>query len=161
MSYDLDRAAQQRLETYFVDRVGPLLRNKNQRASFALYAVGILGEGERKSAEPIAARTVADPDRVDPMHQKLLHFLANARWDAVRRHAARYGLEGMVKRGSVTSWSVDDTGLLQARDSFGGGPVTVYGLRRQGDQLPGGRHLNGGDRAGAPAGGHMMASIAE
>src|SRR5258707_748267 len=74
MSYDLDRAAQQRLETYFVDGVGPLLRNKNQRASFALYALGILGEGERKSAEPIAARTVADPDRVDPMHQKLLHF---------------------------------------------------------------------------------------
>src|SRR3981081_1464539 len=98
MSYDLDLDAQQRLESYFLDGIGPLLRNKNQRASFALYALGILGEGESKRTEPIAARTVADPDKVDAMHQRLLHFLANAVWDdaAVRRHGARYGLAEMV-----------------------------------------------------------------
>ena len=41
MSYELDRTAQRRLENYFLDEIGSLLRNKNQRASFALYAHGI------------------------------------------------------------------------------------------------------------------------
>ena len=115
MSYNLDQAAQQRLESYFSDGIGPLLRNKNQRASFALYALGILGEGERKSAEPIAARTGAEPNQVDPIHQRLLHFLANAQWDdqAVRCYAARHGLAQMVRRGKVQAWSVDDTGFLK------------------------------------------------
>ncbi|HLG93043.1 MAG TPA: IS701 family transposase [Acidimicrobiales bacterium] len=115
MCYDMDPAAQQRMESYFTDGIGPLLRNKNQRASFSLYAQGILGQGERKSAEPIAARLTADPAKVNPMHQRLLHFLANAVWDdqAVRLHAARYALEPMQKRGPVLSWSVDDTGFLK------------------------------------------------
>lgn len=111
----MSRGAQQRLESYFSDGIGPLLRNKNQRASFALYSMGILGEGERKSAEPIAARTVADPDKVDPMHQRLLHFLANAEWDdnAVRCYAVRYALAEMVQRGKVKAWTLDDTGFLK------------------------------------------------
>lgn len=39
-------------------------------------ACGILGDGERKSAEPIAARACSDPDEVHNVHHKLVYFLA-------------------------------------------------------------------------------------
>ncbi|HEU4406905.1 MAG TPA: hypothetical protein VFS43_16680 [Polyangiaceae bacterium] len=39
----------------FFDGLG-MLYWPERKASFALYALGLLGEGERKSAEPIAAR---------------------------------------------------------------------------------------------------------
>lgn len=53
--------ATQRLEEYF-KRIGDVLGNASRRESFAMYALGLLGEGERKSIEPIAARACADPN---------------------------------------------------------------------------------------------------
>ena len=44
----------------YLDGLGENLRDKRQRASFALYALGLLSEGERKSIEPIAARASAE-----------------------------------------------------------------------------------------------------
>lgn len=114
MNYRLDVAAQGRLETYF-QQTGQLLDNRNQRASFALYAMGILGEAERKSVEPIAARALPDLKQVDAVHQRLLHFLSGASWDdaALRSHAARFGLETMMARGRVRYWIIDDTSFLK------------------------------------------------
>jgi len=43
-------------------RLGRLLARREQRESFALYAHGILTDGERKSVEPIAARTAGSDD---------------------------------------------------------------------------------------------------
>lgn len=43
----MDAAAEQRLVDYF-DRIGEVLGRPERRASFATYALGILGEGERK-----------------------------------------------------------------------------------------------------------------
>ena len=54
MAYDLDAGAIARVGEYF-NEVGGTPRDKRQRASFATSAFGVLGEGERKSAEPIAA----------------------------------------------------------------------------------------------------------
>jgi len=51
--------AQERLSA-FVDGIGSILNNTCRKASFAIYAGGILGDGERKSVEPIAARACAD-----------------------------------------------------------------------------------------------------
>lgn len=45
-------------------------RALNQSAS-PLYVSGLLGPGERKSMEPMAARLV--PDRYDPLH----HFISS------------------------------------------------------------------------------------
>lgn len=50
MRYMLDNAAKSRLDDYFA-QIGTHLRRKEQRASFATYAFGILGEEERKSVE--------------------------------------------------------------------------------------------------------------
>src|SRR5437016_5563082 len=108
----IDKAGEQRLKAY-VDGIGSLLANKNQRASFATYALGLLSDGERKSIEPIAARACADPAQVPAMEARLGHFLTNAKWsDArVRAYAAEYALGEMTRHGPVQSWIVDDTGF--------------------------------------------------
>ena len=117
----LDSEGQARLEQY-IDRIGEVLGNDSRRGSFAMYAAGMLGEGDRKSVEPVAARACADPGRTDATHQRLLHFVANSDWsDAdVRREAARYALDAMTGREPVVAWIVDDTGFLkQGKHSVG------------------------------------------
>jgi SRSO17 transposase len=98
------------------------LGEESRRASFALYAMGLLGDGERKSVEPIAARACPDPGKLDAMHQRLLHFAVDSRWSdrEVRREAARYALDAMTHREPVEAWIVDDTGFLkQGKHSVG------------------------------------------
>jgi SRSO17 transposase len=110
----MNAAAEQRLTDYF-DRIGAVLGRPERRASFAMYAFGILGEGERKSLEPIAARACADPKEADAVHQRLHHFALDSPWDdhAVRLEAARYAIDAMTKRESIEAWIVDDTGFLK------------------------------------------------
>jgi SRSO17 transposase len=117
MSYEMDAAAEGRLRGY-LDCIGGCLRDKRQRASFALYALGILGEGERKSCEPIAARACGDLARVDDVHNQLLHFLRSSPWrDApVRLVAARHAIRALSERERVTTWIIDDTGFLKQGD---------------------------------------------
>ena len=107
-------AAAARLEQFF-GRVGSHLKDRRKRESFAMYAFGILGDGERKSAEPIAARACADPEQTNNVHSKLLYFLGRSEWDdrAVRLEAARYAIEAVEDREPVTTWIIDDTGFLK------------------------------------------------
>jgi SRSO17 transposase len=117
----MDAAGEKRLVNYF-DLIGAVLGSPARRESFAIYAMGILGDGERKSVEPIAARACPDPGRVDAFHQRLLHFAANSPWndDRVRATAARYALDEMTRNESVEAWIVDDTGFLkQGKHSVG------------------------------------------
>jgi SRSO17 transposase len=111
---DVGNNADIRLEK-FVDHIGSALSNDAQRQSFAAYAVGLLSEGERKSMEPIAARVCPDVVRVDAMHQRIQHFLANAAWSdrEVRYRCSSYAIEEMLKHGPMRSWIIDDTGLLK------------------------------------------------
>jgi SRSO17 transposase len=116
-----EAAVAARLEEYF-DRIGTHLKDWRKRESFAMYAAGILGDGERKSVEPIAARACPDPAELHNVHCKLLYFLAQSKWDdrAVRREAARYALEAVQQQGSVVPWIIDDTGFLkQGKHSVG------------------------------------------
>jgi SRSO17 transposase len=106
----------------FMARIGEVLGNEERRASFATYAMGILSDAERKSAEPLAARACAAPGRADAEHQRLLHFLADSKWndEEVRREAARHGLAGLTAREPVEAWILDDTGFLkQGKHSVG------------------------------------------
>ena len=93
----MDAGGVQRLEAYF-RRIGDILEEESRRASFAIYAMGLLGDGESKSIEPIAARACPDPTKVDAMHQRLLHFAVDSRWSdrEVRQEAARYALGAMT-----------------------------------------------------------------
>jgi SRSO17 transposase len=110
----MDTAAEVRLRKYF-DRIGDLLDNDARRASFAIYAMGILGDAERKSVEPIAARACIDPERLDAAHQRLLHFMVDSEWSDhdIRLAAAQYALAEMTAREPVEAWIVDDTGFLK------------------------------------------------
>lgn len=115
MGKKLETEQVERLRVYFEERIGRHLRDRRKRESFAMYAFGILSEGERKSAEPIAARACADPERMGHTHHKILHFLARSTWcdRTVRREAARYVVEALAAREAVTTWIVDDTGFLK------------------------------------------------
>jgi SRSO17 transposase len=122
MGFELDAAGVKRLDEYFERRIGRHLRDHRKRGSFAMYAFGILGDGERKSAEPIAARACCDPDEVRAGHEKLLHFLGRSRWDdhAVRLESARYAIAALAQREPISTWIVDDTGFLkQGKHSAG------------------------------------------
>jgi SRSO17 transposase len=114
MTYELSSLAEKRL-TDFVERIGRVLGNKKRRASFAMYAHGLLSDGERKSVEPIAARACADPEKTDAIHQRLLHFIAESEWSdtEVRLESAKYALAAMREREPIETWILDDTGFLK------------------------------------------------
>ena len=77
--------------------------------------MGLLSDAERKSIEPIAARSCIDVERVDAVHQQLHHFVTDSPWSdrEVRLAAARYGIEALSARESIESWQIDDTGFLK------------------------------------------------
>lgn len=121
MSYELGADGERRLVEY-LDILGGLLGHKRRRASFAAYAMGLLGEGDRKSMEPMAARATGDMTHASPAHQRLHHFIADADWSdmEVRRAAARYTIDELSKKEKIRTWIVDDTGFLkQGKHSVG------------------------------------------
>jgi len=99
----------------YLDGVGKTLRDKRQRASFAMYAMGLLSDGERKSVEPIAARACADPERTHAVHEQLIHFLGDSPWkdEPVRQYASKYAVAAMQKQGPIRTWVIDDTGFIK------------------------------------------------
>lgn len=121
VEYLVDTQGELRLASY-LERIGAAFRTEPQRRSFAVYATGLMGDGERKSAEPMAARACPNPRTVDSAHQRLAYFTRGAEWSDrdVRREAARYALEAMTTREPVLDWIIDDTGFpKQGRHSVG------------------------------------------
>jgi SRSO17 transposase len=114
MQYELTSEGERRL-TSFVDRIGTLLGHRGRRQSFAIYALGLLGEGERKSIEPIAARACADPRLTESLHDRLTDFVTDSIWSDhdVRLEAARYAIPAITQHDPISVWIVDDTGMLK------------------------------------------------
>jgi SRSO17 transposase len=106
--------SQDRLETFFAE-IGAILRHKKKRASFAMYALGLLGTGERKSFEPIAMQFCTEPEQADALHQRVQHFVTDADWSDrdVRRAAAKHAIAAMTERSPVRAWIIDDTGFIK------------------------------------------------
>ena len=106
MEPTLKAGAQARLVGY-LGCLGQVLGSDSRRGSLAMYAKGLIGTLERKSVEPIAASACPDPALVDAVHQRLLHFIANANWSdsAVRREATSYALSAVVERTPIGSIS--------------------------------------------------------
>jgi SRSO17 transposase len=77
------------------------------------YCTGLLLDGDRKSVEPMAARLA--PDHVQSMHESLHHFVAQAPWsdDEMLRQVRSYVLPAMQKKGPMTAWVVDETGVVK------------------------------------------------
>jgi SRSO17 transposase len=128
MAFSNDDAMECRLGDFLSGRIGLHLGRREQKESFALYAHGILADGERKSVEPIAARATGGGDGEEEgvlcerMQARLLNFLRDSPWDdrSVRREAARYVIEALEKQEPVTTWIIDDTGFpKQGKHSVG------------------------------------------
>ena len=62
-----------------------------------------MGEGERKSVEPIAARATGNEEECERAQGRLLTFLRDSPWDdrKVRRESARYAVDAMQKQEPV------------------------------------------------------------
>ena len=87
-----------------------------------MYARGIVGEGERKSVEPIAARATGDAAACERVQARLLNFLRESPWDdhLVRREAARHVVRALEAQEPITTWIIDDTGFpKQGKHSVG------------------------------------------
>src|SRR5687767_1542941 len=128
MAFANDDAMECRLGEFLNGRIGRHLARREQKESFALYAHGILADGERKSVEPIAARATGGGDDehegvlCERMQARLLNFLRDSPWDdrSVRREAARYVIDALEKQEPVTTWIIDDTGFpKQGKHSVG------------------------------------------
>jgi len=114
MGYKLEAEGEGRLASFF-SKIGDALQNKTRRASFALYAMGLLGSAERKSAEPIAATASADEATCEPTHHRILRFLRDSPWTDrdVRQVAAKHGIAAMTEQEPLRTWIIDDTGFLK------------------------------------------------
>jgi SRSO17 transposase len=85
----------------YIDRNGPLRD----------YCTGLILPGERKSVEPMAARTA--PARTAAQHQSLLHFVGVATWsdEKVLAKVRELVLPAIEKDGPIEAWIIDDTGF--------------------------------------------------
>jgi SRSO17 transposase len=81
------------------DRCGPLRD----------YCTGLMLPGERKSVEPMAAKTA--PARTAAQHQSLLHFVGVAAWsdEKVLAKVRDLVLPDIERHGPVEAWIIDDT----------------------------------------------------
>src|SRR5437016_7852786 len=92
------------------DRIGPLRD----------YCTGLILPGERKSVEPMAAKTA--PARTAAQHQSLLHFVGIASWsdEKVLAKVREMVLPAMERQGPIEAWIIDDTGFpKQGKHSVG------------------------------------------
>jgi SRSO17 transposase len=92
------------------DRIGPLHD----------YCTGLVLPGDRKSVEPMAAKTA--PGRTAAQHQSLLHFVGMAEWsdERVLAKVREMVLPAIERHGSIEAWIIDDTSFpKQGRHSVG------------------------------------------
>ncbi|MGJ4893363.1 IS701 family transposase [Bradyrhizobium sp. HKCCYLRH3099] len=77
------------------------------------YCTGLMLPGERKSVEPMAARTA--PARTAAQHQSLLHFVNASPWsdEKVLAKVRAMVLPAMEKTGPIEAWILDDTSFAK------------------------------------------------
>ena len=99
-----------RFEAYVAEIVGAL-GHADRAGPFRAYCMGLMGPSERKSVEPMAA--VVDPCRVSGRHQSMHHFVSSSPWSdtAVLAVAHRRVVGALRRRGGISAWIVDDTGV--------------------------------------------------
>jgi SRSO17 transposase len=92
------------------------LPRKDQRAKGELYVRGLLGEGRRKSMQPMAERLGVDC-------QQFQQFITSSTWDCtrVRRNVARWAVPVI----GPVAYVVDDTGLPKDGDASRAWPAST------------------------------------
>jgi SRSO17 transposase len=93
----------------YVDGLASVIGHADREGPLRDYCTGLMLPGERKSVEPMAARTA--PGRTAAQHQSLLHFIGNGAWsDAkVLGKVREMVLPAMERNGAIEAWIIDDT----------------------------------------------------
>src|SRR6267143_2024657 len=119
MSLDQGGDSETRFAEY-VAGLGSVIGHVERTRPLRDYCTGLMLPGERKSVEPMAARTA--PARTAAQHQSLLHFVANAAWsdEDVLAKVREMVLPAIEKSGPVEAWIIDDTSFpKQGKHSVG------------------------------------------
>jgi SRSO17 transposase len=93
----------------YVQALTSVIGHPDRSAPLKDYCVGLLATEGRKSVEPMAALTA--PATVSAQHQKLLHFVANARWsdERVMAKVQELVVPAIERHGPIEVWIIDDT----------------------------------------------------
>ena len=105
---------------FYVDALGSVIGHAGRTGPLRDYCTGLILPGERKSVEPMAARTA--PARVSAQHQSLLHFVSSGGWsdEKVLAKISELVVPAITKHGPIEVWIIDDTGLpKKGRHSVG------------------------------------------
>src|SRR5476649_3072013 len=95
----------------YVEGLSSVLGHAHRIGPLRDYCTGLILPGERKSVEPMAARTA--PGRTAAQHQSLLHFVANTAWsdEDVLAKVREMVLPAIERHGPIEAWIIDDTGF--------------------------------------------------
>jgi SRSO17 transposase len=105
---------------FYVDELGSVIGHADRTKPLRDYCTGLILPGERKSVEPMAARTA--PARVSAQHQSLLHFVGTGAWsdEKVLAKVSELVMPAITKHGPIEVWIIDDTGFpKKGRHSVG------------------------------------------
>jgi SRSO17 transposase len=104
----------------YVEGLMSVVGHADRRAPLRDYCTGLMLPAERKSVEPMAARTA--PARTAAQHQSLLHFVGVAAWSDEKMLAKvrEMVLPALERHGPIEAWIIDDTSFpKQGRHSVG------------------------------------------
>src|SRR6202163_1334582 len=95
----------------YVQGLSSVLGHADRICPLRDYCKGLILPGERKSVEPMAAKTA--PARTAAQHQSLLHFVGVASWSDERVLATvrEMVLPAIERQGPIEAWILDDTGF--------------------------------------------------
>src|SRR5271154_16449 len=119
MNLDQDGDSETRFAEY-VAGLGSVIGHAERTRPLRDYCTGLMLPGERKSVEPMAARTA--PARASAQHQSLLHFIGNASWsdEDVLAKVREMVSPAIEKSGPIEAWIIDDTSFpKQGKHSVG------------------------------------------
>jgi len=110
----MDRNVEEQVEARFaayVSGLASVLGHADRIGPLRDYCTGLILPGERKSVEPMAAKTA--PARAAAQHQSLLHFVGIATWsdEQVLSKVREMVLPLMQRQWPIEAWIIDDTGF--------------------------------------------------
>jgi SRSO17 transposase len=104
----------------YLEGVASVIGHPRRAGPLRDYCTGLVLPGERKSVEPMAAKTA--PARVAAQHQSLLHFVGVGAWsdEKVQAKICEMVLPSIERDGAIEAWIIDDTSFpKQGKHSVG------------------------------------------
>jgi SRSO17 transposase len=108
MNLETGETSEARFAAY-IEGLASVIGHADRARPLRDYCTGLMLPGERKSVEPMAAKTA--PARTAAQHQSLLHFVSTATWSdsKVLAKVREWVLPAMQKSGPIEAWIIDDT----------------------------------------------------